>query len=66
MPPPLPACLDYLSNEDILDIACEPEFVEQTTPLDRLLLPRRGEQCQLLSCAQDECRRLIDSQWILC
>ncbi len=66
MPLPLPACLDDLSNEDILDIAWEPEFLDQATPLERLLLQRLGEQCQLLSCARDECRRLVDSQWRLC
>ena len=66
MPHSLPACLDHLSNEDILDIAWEPEFLEQATPLERLLLQRLSEQCHLLSCARDECRRLIDSQWRVC
>ena len=66
MPLPFPACLDDLSNEDILDIAWEPEFLDQTTPLERLLLQRLDEQCQMLSCARDECRRLTDSQWKSC
>ena len=66
MPLPLPACLDDLSNEDILDIAWEPEFLDQTTPLERLLLERLSEQCHLLSFAREEFRRLLDSHWGHC
>ena len=44
MPLPLPSCLKDLSNEDILDIAWDPEFLDQVTPLERLLLQRLGEQ----------------------
>ena len=60
----LPSCLDDLSNEDILDIAWEPEFLDQATCLERVLLRRLSEQCQELSCARDECRRLVESLWV--
>ena len=63
MPLSIPTCLEDMSNEEILDIAWEPEFLDQATPLERLLLQRLGEQSQLLSCALEECRRLTDSQW---
>lgn len=63
MPLPLPSCLEDLSNEDILDIAWEPEFLTQATPLERLLLQRLGEQSQALASALAECRRLMDRQW---
>ena len=66
MPLPMPSCLEDLSNEDILDIAWEPEFLEQSTPLERLLLQRLGEQSQELALARDECRRLLDSRWRSC
>ena len=66
MPLPLPACLDDLSNEDILDIAWEPEFLDQTTPLERLLLQRLSEQCQMMGFAREECRRLVDCKWRPC
>ena len=66
MPLPIPMCLEDLSNEDILDIAWEPEFLDQATPLERLLLQRLAEQSHLLSCSRDECRSLIDSQWNHC
>ena len=66
MPLPMPSCLEDLSNEDILDIAWEPEFLEQSTPLERLLLQRLGELSQELECARDECRRLLDSRWRHC
>ena len=66
MPLPLPTCLEDLSNEDILDMAWEPEFLDQTSPLERLLLQRLGEQSQELACARDECRRLLESRWTLC
>lgn len=65
MPLPLPTCLEDLSNEDILDMAWEPELLDQTTPLERLLLRRLGEQSQELACARDECRRLLESSWTL-
>ncbi len=63
MPLSIPTCLEDMSNEEILDIAWEPEFLDQATPLERLLLQRLGEQSQLLSCALEECRRLTDSHW---
>ena len=63
MPLPIPASLEDLSNEDILDIAWEPEFLDQATPLERLLLQRLGEQSQELACAREECRSLLDSYW---
>ena len=63
MPLPLPSCLKDLSNEDILDIAWDPEFLDQVTPLERLLLQRLGEQSQELACARDECRRLLNDYW---
>ena len=66
MPLPLPSCLEDLSNEDILDIAWEPEFLNQATPLERLLLQRLGEQSQALANALAECRRLMDSHWKVC
>ena len=65
MPLSIPTCLEDMSNEEILDIAWEPEFLDQATPLERLLLQRLGEQSQLLSCALEECRRLTDSHWEL-
>ena len=64
MPLPIPSCLEDLSNEDILDIAWEPEFLDQATPLERLLLQRLGEQFQELVCTRDECRRLLDRLWM--
>ena len=66
MPRPLPSCLDDLSTEDILGIAWEPEFLDQATGLERLLLQRLSEQFQELSCARDECRRLVESLWMHC
>lgn len=60
---PIPSCLEDLSNEDILDIAWEPEFLEHATPLERLLLQRLGAQCQELAFARSECRRLLDGPW---
>lgn len=66
MPLPIPASLEDLSNEDILDIAWEPEFLDQATPLERLLLQRLGEQCQELACARNECRRLLEGAWKNC
>ncbi len=63
MPLPIPASPEDLSNEDILDIAWEPEFLDQATPLERLLLQRLGEQSQELACARDECRRLLNNYW---
>ena len=63
VPLQIPSCLEDLSNEDILDIAWEPEFLNQATPLERLLLQRLGEQGQALANALAECRRLMDSQW---
>ena len=62
---PIPSRLEDLSNEDILDIAWEPEFLDQATPLERLLLQRLGEQAQELACARNECRGLLDSLWTL-
>lgn len=66
MPVPLPTCLDDLSNDDILNIAWEPEFLDQATCLERVLLQRLSEQCQELDCARDECRRLVESLWAHC
>jgi hypothetical protein len=66
MPLPIPSRLEDLSNEDLLDIAWEPEFLDHATPLERLLLRRLGEQCQALACAREECRRLLDDYWKLC
>jgi hypothetical protein len=63
---PIPSCLEDLSNEDILDIAWEPEFLDQLTPLEQLLLQRLGEQSHMLNCALEECRRLAVDQWTLC
>jgi hypothetical protein len=60
----LPSCLDDLSNEDILAIAWEPEFLDQASGLERELLQRLSEQCQELSCARDECKRLVESLWV--
>lgn len=65
MPLPIPSCLEDLSNEDILDIAWEPEFLDRASPLEKLLLRRLGEQCEELALARDECRRLLDSHWRL-
>jgi hypothetical protein len=66
MPLPIPSCLEDLSNEDILDIAWEPEFLAQATPLERTLLQRLGEQCHALASAREECRHLMNSHWNLC
>ena len=66
MPLPLPTCLEDLSNEDILSIAWEPEFLGQATPLERLLLARLDEQCQALAFSRDECRHLVDALWRTC
>ena len=63
MPLPIPTCLEEMSNEDILDIAWEPEFLDQASPLELLLLQRLGEQSQMLSCALEECRRLTERHW---
>ncbi len=63
MPLPIPSCLEDLTNEDILDIAWEPEFLEQASPLEKLLLRRLDEQCQELAVSRDECSRLLDSHW---
>lgn len=63
MPSSTPSCLEDLSNEEILDIAWEPEFLDQATPLARLLLRRLEEQGQELALARSECRQLLDSQW---
>ncbi|MBU6441224.1 MAG: hypothetical protein KGR99_08390 [Betaproteobacteria bacterium] len=65
MPLPIPFRLEDLSNEDLLDIAWEPEFLDQATPLERLLLQRLGEQCEELACARKECRQLLESRWDL-
>ena len=66
MPLPIPSRLEDLSNEDILGIAWEAEFLDHATPLEKLLLQRLGEQCQALACAREECHRLLDSHWKLC
>lgn len=63
---PISTCLNDLSNEDILDIAWEPEFLDQATPLERLLVHRLAERCEALANARDECRRLLDTRWSLC
>ncbi len=55
MPLPIPSRLEDLSNDDILEIAWEPEFLEHATPLERLLLQRLGDQYQALACARKEC-----------
>ena len=65
MPLSIPSRLEDLSNEDILDIAWEAEFLDHATPLERLLLQRLGEQCQELACARKECLRLLESRWNL-
>jgi hypothetical protein len=65
MPLPIPTRLEDLSNEDILDIGWESEFLDQATPLERLLLQRLGEQFQELACAREERRRLLESRWDL-
>ena len=65
MPLPIPTCLEEMSNADILDIAWEPDFLDQASPLELLLLQRLGEQTEMLSCALEECRRLTDSHWEL-
>lgn len=63
MPLPIPFRLEDMSNENILDIAWDPEFLDQTTPLERLLLQRLGEQGQELASAREECRQLLESRW---
>ena len=65
MPLPIPSCLEDLSNEDILDIAWEPEFLAQATPLERLLFQRLAEQCHALGSIREECRCLMISRWNL-
>jgi hypothetical protein len=65
MPLPIPSCLEDLSNEDILDIAWEPEFLDQATPLERLLLQRLAEQSHALASIREECRCLMISRWNL-
>ena len=60
MPLPIPSRLEDLSNEDLLDMAWEPEFLEQTTPLERLLLQRQGEQDLALKSSRRDCQRLVD------
>ncbi len=65
MPLPIPSRLEDLSNEDILDISWEPDFLDQATPLERLLLQRLGEQCQELACAREACRQLLEGRWEL-
>jgi hypothetical protein len=65
MPLSIPSRLEDLSNEDILDIAWEAEFLDHATPLESLLLQRLGEQCQSLACAREDCRRLLDGPWYL-
>lgn len=66
MPLPIPSCLEDLSNEDILDIAWEADFLEHATPLEQLLLQRLGEQCQELALTRSECRRILDRHWKSC
>jgi hypothetical protein len=61
MPLLIPSCLEDLTNEDILDIAWEADFLEHTTLLEQHLLQRLGEQCQELAVASSKCRRLLDS-----
>ena len=63
MPLPIPSRLEDLSNEDILDMAWEPEFLEQATPLERLLLQRLGEQDLALEASRRDCQRLVDHLW---
>ena len=60
---PISLRLEDLSNDDLLDIAWESEFLAQATPLERLLLQRLGEQCQALESARDDCRRLMETAW---
>ena len=62
---PIPYSLSDLSNEDVLDIAWEPEFLEQATPLECLLLERLGEQCQALALANEAYQRLLACCWQL-
>ena len=66
MPLPIPSCLEDLSTEDMLDIAWEPEFLAQATPLERLLLQRLDEQCHALTSTREECRRPMTNYWNLC
>lgn len=63
MPLPIPSHLEDLSNEDLLDIAWEPEFLEQVTPLERLLLQRLGELDLALASSRRECERLVRHLW---
>lgn len=60
---PIPLRLEDLSTDDLLDIAWEPDFLEQATPLERLMLQRLGEQSQALESARDDCRRLMEIVW---
>ena len=66
MPLRIPSCLEDLSNEDILLIAWEPEFLEQASPLERLLLQRLGEQGLALEASRQDCQRLVDLAWNNC
>lgn len=60
---PIPLRLEDLSNDDLLDIAWEHDFLAKATPLERLLLSRLGEQCQALQSARDDSRRLLAIAW---
>lgn len=66
MPLRIPSCLEDLSNEDILLIAWEPEFLEQASPLERLLLQRLGEQGLALEASRQDCQRLAGLAWNNC
>lgn len=63
MPLPIPSCLEDLSNEELLNIAWEPEFLDQATPLERLLLQRLAVQSEALAYARDECLHLVNIHW---
>ena len=63
MPLPISSRLEDLSNEDLLDTAWKPEFLEQATPLERLLLQRLGEQDLALESSRRDCQRLVDHLW---
>ncbi len=59
---PFPHDLEDLSNEDLLGFAWEPDFLEQATPLERLL-QRLDDACVALKAEREAMRRFLDEQW---
>ena len=60
---PIPVCLEDFSTEDLRNIAWDVDFLEQATPLERLLLQRLDDACTALDAEREDVRRLLDHQW---